>query len=82
VLQYQWWRLVVIVSAVRPATGTYNGRLAEVPAMKCGELCNRSALAQADFKPDQVEEVIMDNVCRWPWAESGLSGGGQYWVAR
>ena len=52
----------VIVSAVRTAIGTYGGGLAEVPAVKLGEVCIRAALERADLKPSQVEEVIMGNV--------------------
>ena len=52
----------VIVSAVRTAIGTYGGGLAEVPAVKLGEICIRAALERADLKPNQVEEVIMGNV--------------------
>src|SRR5260370_38909552 len=52
----------VIVSAVRTAIGTYSGGLAEVPAVKLGEICIRAALDRADLKPNQVEEVIMGNV--------------------
>ena len=52
----------VIVSAVRTAVGTYGGGLAEVPAVKIGEICIRAALQRADLKPDQVDEVIMGNV--------------------
>jgi acetyl-CoA C-acetyltransferase len=52
----------VIVSAVRTAIGTYGGGLAEVPAVKLGEICIRAALERADLKPKQVEEVIMGNV--------------------
>jgi len=52
----------VIVSAVRTAIGTYGGGLAEVPAVKLGEICIRAALERADLKPSQVEEVIMGNV--------------------
>src|SRR2546425_5753592 len=52
----------VIVSAVRTAVGTYGGGLAEVPAVKLGEICIRAALQRADLKPEQVEEVIMGNV--------------------
>ena len=52
----------VIVSAVRTAIGTYGGGLAEVPAVKLGEICIRVALERADLKPSQVEEVIMGNV--------------------
>lgn len=53
---------VVIVSGVRTAIGTYSGGLAEVPAVKLGELCIRAALERADLKPNQVQEVIMGNV--------------------
>src|SRR5437870_13793627 len=52
----------VIVSAVRTAIGTYGGGLAEVPAVKLGEICIRVALERADLRPSQVEEVIMGNV--------------------
>jgi len=52
----------VIVSGVRTAIGTYGGGLAEVPAVKLGEICIRAALERADIKPHQVQEVIMGNV--------------------
>ncbi|GAC1620095.1 MAG: acetyl-CoA C-acetyltransferase [Ktedonobacteraceae bacterium] len=52
----------VIVSAVRTAIGTFGGGLAEVPAVKLGEICIRAALERADLKPHQVQEVIMGNV--------------------
>ena len=52
----------VIVSAVRTAIGTYGGGLAEVPAVKLGEICIRAALERSDLKPGQVNEVIMGNV--------------------
>ena len=52
----------VIVSAVRTAIGTFGGGLAEVPAVKLGEICIRAALERADLKPHQVDEVIMGNV--------------------
>ncbi|HZU00787.1 MAG TPA: acetyl-CoA C-acetyltransferase [Ktedonobacteraceae bacterium] len=52
----------VIVSAVRTAIGTFGGGLAEVPAVKLGEICIRAALERADVKPNQVQEVIMGNV--------------------
>ncbi len=55
-------RDAVIVSAVRTAIGTYGGGLAEVPAVKLGEICIRAALERADLKPNQVDEVIMGNV--------------------
>lgn len=52
----------VIVSAVRTAIGSYGGGLAEVPAVKLGEICIRAALERSGVKPDQVNEVIMGNV--------------------
>lgn len=52
----------VIVSAVRTAIGTYGGGLAEITAVKLGEICIRAALERADLKPEQVDEVIMGNV--------------------
>jgi len=52
----------VIVSGVRTAIGTYGGGLAEVPAVKLGEICIRAVLERADLKPHQVQEVIMGNV--------------------
>ncbi|GAC1698001.1 MAG: acetyl-CoA C-acetyltransferase [Ktedonobacteraceae bacterium] len=52
----------VIVSAVRTAIGTYGGGLAEVPAVKLGEICIRAALERSGVKADQVNEVIMGNV--------------------
>jgi acetyl-CoA C-acetyltransferase len=52
----------VIVSAVRTAIGVYGGGLAEVPAVRLGEICIREALRRADIGADEVEEVIMGNV--------------------
>jgi len=52
----------VIVSAVRTAIGIYGGGLAEVPAVKLGEISIRAALERADLKPAQIDEVIMGNV--------------------
>jgi acetyl-CoA C-acetyltransferase len=52
----------VIVSAVRTAIGVYGGGLAEVPAVKLGEICIREALKRANVNADEVEEVIMGNV--------------------
>ena len=52
----------VIVSAVRTAIGTFGGGLADVPAVKLGEICIREALKRADLQPNQVQEVIMGNV--------------------
>ncbi len=40
----------VIVSAVRTAIGTYEGGLAEVPAVKLGGICIRAALKRVNPK--------------------------------
>lgn len=52
----------VIVSAVRTAIGTYGGGLADVPAVKLGEICIREAMERASIRTDEVDEVIMGNV--------------------
>jgi acetyl-CoA C-acetyltransferase len=52
----------VIVSAVRTAIGVYGGGLAEVSAIKLGEISLRAALGRANLQPGQVDEVIMGNV--------------------
>ncbi len=56
------WQDAVIVSGVRTAIGSFGGGLAEVSAVKLGEICIRAALQRADLKPGQVDEVIMGNV--------------------
>jgi acetyl-CoA C-acetyltransferase len=55
-------REAVIVSAVRTAIGTYGGGLADVPAIKLGEICIRDAMERARISVDEVDEVIMGNV--------------------
>src|SRR5690242_6038662 len=52
----------VIVSAVRTAIGTYGGGLADVPAVKLGEICIREAMERACLGAGEVDEVIMGNV--------------------
>src|SRR5258708_570296 len=52
----------VIVSAVRTAIGAYGGGLADVPAVKLGEICIREAMERASIGVEEVEEVIMGNV--------------------
>jgi len=49
----------VILSGVRTAVGTFGGTLKTVPPVKLGETVVREALARANLKPDQVDEVIM-----------------------
>ena len=55
-------REAVIVSAVRTAIGTYGGGLADVPAIKLGEICIREAVERASIRSDEVDEVLMGNV--------------------
>jgi acetyl-CoA C-acetyltransferase len=49
----------VIISGVRTAVGTFGGTLKNMPPVKLGEIVVREALARANLKPDQVDEVIM-----------------------
>jgi len=53
---------VLILSAVRTPIGRFLGGLSSVPAPRLGAVAIRSALAQAQVSPDQVDEVIMGNV--------------------
>lgn len=55
-------REAVIVSAARTAIGTYGGGLADVPAIKLGEICIREAMERASIRSDEVDEVLMGNV--------------------
>jgi acetyl-CoA C-acetyltransferase len=52
----------VIVSAARTAIGAFNGSLADVPAPKLGETAIKAAIARANMKPEDIEDVIMGNV--------------------
>ena len=53
---------VVIVSAVRTPVGSFNGGLANVPAVELGAIVIKEAINRAGITPDQVDEVIMGNV--------------------
>ena len=53
---------VVIASAARTAIGSFAGSLASVPAAKLGETVISAALARADIKGDDVDEVVMGHV--------------------
>ena len=50
---------VVILSAARTAVGTFSGTLANIPAVKLGEIALREALIRAQVKPEMVNEVIL-----------------------
>ena len=53
---------VVIVSAVRTPVGSFNGGLANIPAVELGALVLKEAMQRAGITPDQVDEVILGNV--------------------
>jgi len=53
---------VFIVSAVRTPMGSFGGALAGISATKLGATAIKGALAQANIKADQLDEVFMGNV--------------------
>ena len=53
---------VVIVSAVRTAVGKFGGSLKDFNPGQLGSIVLKEALKYADFKGDNVDEVIMGNV--------------------
>ena len=53
---------VVIVSAVRTPVGSFNGVLANIPAVELGALVLKEAMLRAGITPDQIDEVILGNV--------------------
>ena len=53
---------VVIVSAVRTPVGSFNGALANIPAVELGAIVIKEAINRAGITPGQVDEVIMGNV--------------------
>lgn len=55
-------REVVIVSASRTPIGSFNGMLANVPTTALGSAAIKDAVAKANIKPENVDEVIMGNV--------------------
>ena len=53
---------VVIVAATRTAIGSFQGSLANVPAVELGAAVIRQLLSQTDLDPAQVDEVILGHV--------------------
>ena len=53
---------VVIVAATRTAVGSFQGSLANVPAVELGATVIRALLAQTGVTPAQVDEVILGQV--------------------
>jgi acetyl-CoA C-acetyltransferase len=54
---------VFIVSAVRTPMGSFGGVLASFSATQLGSLAIKGALEKAGVAADQVQEVLMGNVC-------------------
>src|SRR3989442_8981883 len=52
----------VIVSACRTRVGRFLGSLKGIGATELGALVVKEAVARAEIRPDDVEEVIMGNV--------------------
>lgn len=55
---------VYIVSAVRTPMGSFGGVLANIAAPKLGAIAIKGALEKAGVSADQVQEVLMGNVCQ------------------
>ncbi|XP_064628295.1 acetyl-CoA acetyltransferase, cytosolic-like [Lineus longissimus] len=53
---------VVIVSAARTPTGSFNGALSTLSAAELGAIAVKEALERAKVKPDEVSEVILGQV--------------------
>jgi len=53
---------VVIVAATRTAVGSFQGSLANVPAVELGATVIRALLAQTGVAPAEVDEVILGQV--------------------
>lgn len=53
---------VVIVSAVRTATGSFGGTLSNIPAAELGSIVVKEALRRVGLEGEQVDEVILGNV--------------------
>lgn len=62
---------VVIVSGARTPIGRFGGAFKDVSASELGSLVIRSALEQANIRPDQVDEVVLGNALQT--AEAGYA---------
>ncbi len=54
---------VYIVSATRTAMGSFGGSLMGLSAIELGTHAAKAAIQQSGADPDQVEQVLMGNVC-------------------
>jgi len=53
---------VVIVGAARTAVGSFNGALSSLPAHELGAVAIKAALARANVKPEEVDEVVFGQI--------------------
>jgi acetyl-CoA C-acetyltransferase len=53
---------IVILSAARTPLGSFQGKLAAVPAPRLGAVAVRAAVARAGIAPERVSDVILGNV--------------------
>ena len=53
---------IVIISAVRPPIGNFQGALKPLSATQLGAIAVKAAVERAGIAPDQIDEVIMGNV--------------------
>ncbi len=56
-------REIVIASAARTPIGKFLGGISSLPAPQLGAIAIREAMNRAGIEPNQVEEVILGNVC-------------------
>ncbi len=54
---------VYIVGAKRTAIGRFLGALQNIPATELGITAGKAAVEQAGLKPEDIDQVIMGNVC-------------------
>ncbi|MDT7542917.1 MAG: acetyl-CoA C-acetyltransferase [Acidobacteriota bacterium] len=76
----------VIISAVRTPTGKFQGALKSFPATDLGALVVREAVARANVRPEDVDEVIMGCVIQAglgqnPARQAALKGGIPFGVS-
>jgi acetyl-CoA C-acetyltransferase len=79
-------REAVIISAVRTATGKFQGALKGFKATELGAMVVREAVARAGVRPEEVDEVIMGCVVQAglgqnPARQAALNGGIPFGVS-
>ncbi len=53
---------IVITGAARTPVGRFGGTLRDIPAVELGVVAMKEALARAQVKPEEVDEVLLGNV--------------------